>query len=195
MDPLQIRLLLVENHRADAARILYTAFRRKLFPLLHNPMQVQKLISMSLDPAYLVTAVSGDTLLGVAGLDIRGKTFCRPTVQDCIQHLGFWNGLVGWIVLNLFTKGTCPKTDLRISVLAVDEQFRGQGIGTRLIQHVLEFAKVNDFLAVRLEVVDTNPSAKRLYERLGFKAVRSIHLGIFKSWLGFSAEIEMIHKL
>ncbi len=194
MDPIQIQLFLAENHKADAARILYDAFQRKLFPLLHNPEKIQNLVARGMNPAYVVSAISGDTLLGVAGLDYRGKRFCSPTVKSCINQLGFWKGLPGWIVLNLFTKGTCPATDLRISVLAVESRLRGQGIGTRLIQSVLEFAKTNGFLAVRLEVVDTNPSALRLYERMSFRAIRTIHLGIFKNWLGFSAETEMIHK-
>jgi GNAT superfamily N-acetyltransferase len=50
--------------------------------------------------------------------------------------------------------------------LYLDGRFQGRGIGTRVVQIVIEEAK-RDRKAVTLGVVKINP-ARRLYERLGF---------------------------
>ncbi len=195
MDPIQIGFLSGDQHREDAARILYQAFKRKLHPVLKNPEQARSLLAASLRPSLMIGATSGDTLVGVAGLEYRGNSFCRASFRDCFFYLGIARGILGWIVLNLFMDGSNTPSDLRIASLAVDAELRSQGIGTLIIQRVFEFARSEGFRAVRLEVVDTNPDALRLYKKLGFETVRIIPLGILKSWLGFSAEIEMIHTL
>lgn len=52
--------------------------------------------------------------------------------------------------------------------IAVDEQFRNQGIGTALLQELFTLAKGEFSLELlHLEVYETNP-AIRLYKRLGF---------------------------
>ena len=195
MDSIRIGFLSGDQYKEDSARILYEAFQRKLQPVLKNPEKTEKLLAASLSPSLMIGATSGNTLLGVAGLEYRGKSFCRASIRDCFHHLGIARGLLGWIVLNLFMDGSNTRADLRIAALAVDDGLRGQGIGTQLIQHVFEYARSEGFRAVRLEVVDTNPDALRLYKRLGFETVRTIRLGILRDWLGFSAEIEKIRKL
>ncbi len=47
-------------------------------------------------------------------------------------------------------------------------EYRGQGIGTKLIQAVQQEAAERR-QSVQLSVLHDNPAAKRLYERLGFK--------------------------
>ncbi len=50
----------------------------------------------------------------------------------------------------------------------VSPDARGRGVGERLARVAIDFARGDGFVAIRLEVVDTNESAIRLYERLGF---------------------------
>ncbi len=54
--------------------------------------------------------------------------------------------------------------------LAVLPEYRGRGIGTKLLQHYLEEVKQQGFRKVSLSVDASNPASK-LYERLGFKVV------------------------
>lgn len=56
-----------------------------------------------------------------------------------------------------------------IDTLAVNPSYQGKGIGKDLIQYVIDHAKKSDFDTVGLLV--SNPDAKRLYEKLGFKKV------------------------
>ena len=55
--------------------------------------------------------------------------------------------------------------------VAVIESYRGQGIGEMLVREVLARAGRRDVREVFLEVRPSNPSARRLYERVGFAEV------------------------
>ena len=46
--------------------------------------------------------------------------------------------------------------------------YRGQGIGTRLLEHTLQKAKEFGLEKIVLQVYDTNTSARALYEKMGF---------------------------
>lgn len=54
-------------------------------------------------------------------------------------------------------------------------EFRGTGIGTKLLQVTLEFAKNQNCSAVDLEVEDDHARVKKLYERHGFSAHTRTH--------------------
>ena len=56
-----------------------------------------------------------------------------------------------------------------IDTLSVDPKFQGKGIGKLLINTVIIEAKRLGFKRVGLLVSSTNPNAKRLYEKVGFK--------------------------
>lgn len=58
---------------------------------------------------------------------------------------------------------------LYIDDLCVDETVRGQHIGKKLYEHVLEFARKEDFYNVTLNVWSCNESAMRFYEKCGLK--------------------------
>ena len=72
----------------------------------------------------------------------------------------------------------------------VAPQVRGQGVGARLVNAVLDWAKDERFSSVSLWVTDGNAVAERLYERCGFMrtgAVQPVHPGEprveFEMWL------------
>jgi ribosomal protein S18 acetylase RimI-like enzyme len=51
--------------------------------------------------------------------------------------------------------------------LCVDEEHRGNGIGTILLDYVTEFARKNKFYNITLNVWALNDNAKCFYERNG----------------------------
>lgn len=65
---------------------------------------------------------------------------------------------------------------LYIDSVAVDSQFGGRGIGTKLIQRVVEHARETNIPTVALNVDQGNPAAARLYERLGFHKHKEIEI-------------------
>lgn len=52
--------------------------------------------------------------------------------------------------------------------LGIDPGCRGTGIGTRLVEHLLQLGREQGYAKAGLDVADSNPDAQRLYERLGF---------------------------
>jgi ribosomal protein S18 acetylase RimI-like enzyme len=55
--------------------------------------------------------------------------------------------------------------------IAVDEAWRGRGIGTALMDAAESWARDRDLDALELDVADPNGDARRLYERLGYGLV------------------------
>lgn len=55
-----------------------------------------------------------------------------------------------------------------LTALWVDPRFRSQGVGTALVEAVLDWAKGEGFSQVLLWVTEMNQKAERLYERHGF---------------------------
>lgn len=64
-----------------------------------------------------------------------------------------------WLVLD----------EVHINNLAVRGDFRGQGLGTALLEHVLRAGASRGAGRATLEVRRSNAPARRLYERLGFE--------------------------
>jgi GNAT superfamily N-acetyltransferase len=56
-----------------------------------------------------------------------------------------------------------------IAKMAVDEQYRGRGIGRKLLNHVIEQARAAGATLLTLESSDKLTSAVHLYESLGFR--------------------------
>jgi [ribosomal protein S18]-alanine N-acetyltransferase len=58
--------------------------------------------------------------------------------------------------------------EIHINNLAIRPQFRGHGMGTALLHHILAEARQLGAHRATLEVRASNEAARRLYERLGF---------------------------
>ncbi len=88
------------------------------------------------------------------------------------EHAEFFVATIGdRIVANLGVAAhherpqTAHGASLGMSVLA---PYRGQGIGSRLLDAAITWAKHRSIRRLELEVLSNNPRARRLYERKGF---------------------------
>lgn len=61
-----------------------------------------------------------------------------------------------------------PKQTYYLAHLGVNPDLRGEGIGTRLVEHLLKLGRAAGFQRAALDVAVSNPLAQALYERLGF---------------------------
>ena len=79
--------------------------------------------------------------------------------------------------LDAFTRPRPPAGSMRSARrsasigIAVDEGWRGRGIGTALMDAAEAWARDRDLDALELDVADPNGDARRLYERLGYGLV------------------------
>ena len=81
--------------------------------------------------------------------------------------------IVGFLTLQMRSNrrqwGNVADTDGRIDCLAVDENYRHMGIGTKLIEWVENYLKNNGVFEIRLTVSIHNPNAIKCYEKMGMK--------------------------
>lgn len=74
------------------------------------------------------------------------------------------------------TKGVANLHDmltLYIDDICVDEKCRGQHIATELYEHVVKFAKESGCYRITLNVWDMNPTARKFYEAMGMKPLKT----------------------
>mgnify|MGYP001165092409 FL=1 len=79
--------------------------------------------------------------------------------------------------------------------IAVTGAARGRGAGTALLAEICWIARTSGRHAVRLDVIDTNPRARALYERNGFVAGKVTQLGPLSRLFGFSTATAMVKRL
>jgi len=114
----------------------------------------------------------------VAGKDWRERK-ARDVTTDCeVQPEGVFvaetedGEVAGYVTTRLdrFTRiGRIPN-------LAVDEQFRGQGVGTQLIEHAVDWMREQGMAMAKIETLVQNERGQALYPRFGFQEVaRQIH--------------------
>ena len=81
--------------------------------------------------------------------------------------------IVGFLTLQMrFNRrqwGNVADTDGRIDCLAVDENYRHMGIGTKLMAEVENYLKSQGIFEMRLTVSIHNPNAIKCYEKMGMK--------------------------
>jgi len=110
------------------------------------------------------------------------------------EEFGWLRGLFKLVLFIPFSHRQ-RKGELWIDSIVVCPSMRGKGVGTRLLQAVFELARAEGFGLVGLEVVDTNPGAHRLYERMGFVSTETHKLPYLRRVMGFSASTTMVKEI
>jgi GNAT superfamily N-acetyltransferase len=186
-----IQVGIPEPLRHDAAALYMEAFRQKLTPILGNEMQGHTLLAKGLMLEYGIAALVNNRLVGLAGLHAGQHQFATIRPFDLIQTFGWWSG-VNRIALGILLERSAGQEELVLDGIAVDREWRGIGVGTALLEAVVAYARHHHYRTVRLEVVDSNPAAKRLYQRLGFMTMHTRRTGWMTRRLGFSAVTTMV---
>ncbi len=187
---LTIRLGLPEDQRRRAAEIFYAAFAPKFRFLMDRERGVAILESV-FDPGCAIVALIGGQVVGIAGFNQGRRRLTRWAYGPFIRAFGLPRGLI---------KGTLIRFDHRVQTpgqllmdgLAVDAAYRGQGIGTALLEAVCAYAREHGYTSVRLDVVDTNPRARALYERFGFAPTRTHNVEVARRFIGFGRYTTMV---
>jgi ribosomal protein S18 acetylase RimI-like enzyme len=75
--------------------------------------------------------------------------------------------------------------------IAVHSDAKRKSVGSHLLKEVAKYAKDHNFSCVRLDIIDINPKAKILYERMGSKSVKVESYPFLKWLLGSSGSTTM----
>ena len=124
------------------------------------------------DPAYrygykrgLVYEVDGK----VAGIAFGYSSEEEPTIDVPLKNILKKYGIDD--ELELFVDPETLPNEWYLDTISVAADFRGMGVGSKLLDALPEMAKREGKKVIGLSVDEANPNAKRLYERHGFKAV------------------------
>jgi ribosomal protein S18 acetylase RimI-like enzyme len=129
-------------------------------------------------------------VVGVAGYHLGGRALTGGNVRDVLSAYGLFRGLPRLAVLALFER-TPQQGELVMDGIAVDARHRGGGIGSLLLEEIAAIAAESGCRRVRLDVIDTNPRARALYERHGFIARHTEQTPYLRRLLGFGAVTTM----
>ena len=113
----------------------------------------------------------------VAGKDWKERK-ARDVAVDCeLQPDGVFIAEADGVVVGYITTRLDPFSGIgRIPNLAVDERYRGQGIGSALIAHALAWMRRQGMAMAKIETLVQNERGQALYPRFGFREVaRQIH--------------------
>lgn len=192
MDTGDLRLLrgLPAGAEQRAAELYWEAFGRKLGPALDPPARAVPFLADHLDADRAVCALLDGRLVGLAGYQLGGRALVGGPASDVLSTYGYLRGLHRVVLLALFTRRPAAG-QLVMDGIAVDGRVRGRGIGGLLIAEVAAVAAEHGCREIRLDVIDVNPRARALYERRGFRAVRTERTPYLRKLLGFSAVTTM----
>lgn len=182
---------LPEQYKQDAVLLYEEAFGNKFSVAVKDYKQRINLIDSCMNPDYAIVAISDNKLLGIAGFHTTdGSLTGGITYKKLQSQLGFFKGNWAAFVFGLFSRK--PAADqLVMDGIAVHKSARGKGIGSVLLDRVAEYAKEFHFKTVRLDVIDTNPRARKLYIGKDFKVIKTDSFPYLRWLLGFGASTRM----
>ena len=194
IDQISYQIGIPEQFKPVAAELYDEAFGKKLSVAVKNDKDRKHLFKKGLTLKYAISAISDQEnpgLLGLAGFQTsEGSLTGGITYRDLLSQLGFVKASWAAVIFSLYERK--PKQgQLVMDGIAVHSKARGMGVGSQLLEEIREYAKQHGYNRVRLDVIDTNPKAKKLYERMGFKTVKTESFPYMKSLLGFSGATTM----
>ena len=193
--PVFIEQGLRPEHRDAAVDLFWEAFKGKLAPVMQPEARALSFLRTAVDPAHAISAVSDQgELLGIAGFKTADGGFVGGGMRDVCAAYGLTGGIWRSLTLSVLDRPV-EEGSLLMDGIFVAEAARGQGIGTILLDAVKQKARELGSASVRLDVIDSNPRARALYERQGFVAQETSETGPFRYVFGFQSSTRMICTL
>ena len=183
------------SDKLRAAELYEEAFGAKLGVAISSQEHRVNLLRDGLNLSHAITVCEGNYLIGLAGFTTGVVAFTSGiTYRKILRELGFFKGQKAALVLGLFER-KARDGELLMDGIAISEEYRGKGYGSKLFEALVEYANEHSYKTIRLDVIDTNPDARRLYERLGFVAERTNTFEGLRPWLGFGASTTMVYSV
>lgn len=186
---------LPERLRRDAANLYWDAFGGKLARVMGPRRKAVAYLQSALRSDHVIIALSDhDSLLGLVGFKTHAGSFAGGEWEDMRAVYGRFGAAWRAALLSFLTRDIENERFL-LDGICVAATARGQGVGTLLLDAICQEAQTRGFHAVRLDVVDANPRARALYERVGFAPLKTERLGLLRLIFGFDASTSMVKQL
>lgn len=191
---------LTSTQKEEVGIIAYEAFQAKIKYLwLFNKTEKQALDFIRYACVFEngIYALVNDQVYGFIAIDRRKNPFLKYGMKELRCTFGLWGGILRCfyhVFLSLLEK-RLKEGEASIQMIAVDQKARGQGLGEQLLNHVFEQEKDKNVSKIYLDVVDTNPKAKKLYEKLGFTTIKTHEYKGLANKAGFKKSFYMCKEL
>jgi len=181
--------------RAKVAALYWGAFGGKLGVVMGPEEMGIAFIDRVLDPSHAISAMDDDgTLLGVAGFKTLKGALVGGDFSDLRAVFGTFGASWRALLISVLERDT-ENARFLMDGIFVTPDARGRGVGTALLDAICAEARARQYAEVRLDVIDSNPRARALYERTGFVAKGTMQLGPLRHVFGFRSATTMVRAV
>ncbi len=183
------------SETGQVAALYWQAFGAKLGKVMGPQARATGFFETVLNPDFALVARGVDgKLLGLAGFKTDAGGLVGGDFAQMARAYGRFGAAWRGLVLALLERKVQPGV-FQMDGIFVDRAARGMGVGTALLQAVADEAARRGLREVQLDVIDTNPRARALYERVGFRAVKVERTGPFALVFGFDSATRMVRDV
>ena len=184
------------NHeRERIAELYWEAFGSKLGRTLGPRNKALTYISLVLSKDHAICAHNSQgELLGVAGFKTAQGALVDGSMSEMASVYG-WIGALCRIAILALLERDVENVRFLMDGIFVDPAARGEGVGSRLLEAIVQEAAARGYGEVRLDVIDGNERARALYERRGFEAISTHSTGLARHVFGFRAATTMVRRI
>ncbi len=180
-----------DHERPQAAALFWQAFAAKLHKVMGPDEKGQAFFARALNPDFaLVARDDQGRMLGLAGFKTDKGGLAEGSLRDLAHVYGWFGAIWRGLLLGVLERKLQPGV-FQMDGICVAAEMRGQGAGTALLAAIKAEARRTGMTEVQLDVIDTNPRARALYEREGFRAIGREWTGPFRHLFGFSSATRM----
>ncbi len=168
MKSIEITYGIPKNQKLRVAKIIFDAFWDKYMNIFGSKRKSIYALLRFLREERTIVALQKGVVVGVGGLKFKNKGFIDLNLPSLIRILGLGtlrSILMGWPFYFVSVK----ENELLIDSLAVAKNMRGKGVGSLLIEFIIDFARSNECSKIKLLVIERNWRAIKLYKKMGFK--------------------------
>lgn len=131
-------------------------------------MEVMRVLPL---PENTIVAKIGDKIAGYLIFKTSQTNTVNKPLEAVMRRHRNWRSL-----FFLLLEHKPEKDEFYIFMLAVSEEARGTGVGTKLLHKAYKVARERGLKCATLHVIQDNPHAKRLYIREGFVDVEQVRI-------------------
>lgn len=180
-----------DAERPLVATLFWQAFSAKLNKVMGPDEKGLAFFETSLNPDFaLVARDKENRILGLAGFKTRDGALAGGGMSDLAKVYGWLGAIWRALILSILERELKPGV-FQMDGIFVAAGSRGKGVGTALLDAVKCEARKQNMSVVQLDVIDTNPRARALYEREGFRPVGEEKTGPLSYVFGFSSATKM----
>jgi len=171
-----------EKHINQAITLFVEGFYNMFKGVSKDKSILHELFKDSFDCQMVYIYLQDDCVAGFLGLGNSQKRAVTLKKETCQRLFGKLKGTMIYKQMGSILEKITVENEGYIDYITIDTQFRGMGIGTRLLQYICDNLQYEYYT---LNVVSKNVNAIKMYEKFGFKQIKiSINLMFMLNGLG-----------